>query len=95
MSSQSKIHFTASEADIAQKALKILSARYGTTPPEKATVIVALGGDGFMLDTLHATRALDLPIYGMNCGTVGFLMNEYGEDDLPGRLAAAEETDRL
>ena len=92
MSSQSKIHFTASEADIAQKALKILSARYGATPPEKASVIVALGGDGFMLDTLHATRALGLPIYGMNCGTVGFLMNEYGEDDLPGRLAAAEET---
>ncbi len=92
MSDAPSIHFTASETELAQKARAALGARYGSVPAEQASVIVALGGDGFMLDTLHATRALEIPIYGMNCGTVGFLMNEYGEADLPARLAAAEET---
>ncbi len=92
MTSEPKIHFTASEAEIAQKALKTLAGQYGNTPAEEASVIVALGGDGFMLDTLHATRALDVPIYGMNCGTVGFLMNEFSETGLRERLGAAEET---
>ena len=54
-------------------------------------MIVALGGDGFMLETLNATMALDTPVYGMNRGTIGFMMNEYAEDDLPDRIAAAEE----
>jgi NAD+ kinase len=54
-------------------------------------VIVALGGDGFMLSTLHATQEIDAPVYGMNRGTVGFLMNAYREDDLIARLEAAEE----
>ena len=92
MTSEPRIHFTASETDIAQKALKTLSERYGNVPADQASVIVALGGDGFMLDTLHATRNLEVPIYGMNCGTVGFLMNEYSEHGLRERLAAAEET---
>lgn len=92
MTSEPKIHFSASETAIAQKALKTLSERYDNVAADEASVIVALGGDGFMLDTLHATRNLEVPIYGMNCGTVGFLMNEYSERDLPERLAAAEET---
>ena len=49
--------------------------------------IVALGGDGFMLETLHRMLGRDVPVYGMNCGSVGFLMNEFSEDDLPARLA--------
>lgn len=86
-----RIHFTASETDEAQKALARLTARYGNLPVEACDVIVALGGDGFMLTTLHATEGLDLPVYGINCGTIGFLMNEYSEDDLPARLAGVEE----
>ena len=92
MMPEPRIHFTASESEIAQKALKTLTGQYGTVPAEEASVIVPLGGDGFMLDTLHATRRLDVPIYGMNCGTVGFLMNEFSEAGLRERLAAAEET---
>ncbi len=86
-----KIAFVASDAPAAQEASAILTERYGTVPLEEAKVIVALGGDGFMLQTLHATQALPAPVYGMNRGTVGFLMNEYHEDDLLFRLAAAEE----
>lgn len=86
-----KIAFAASDAGPAQAALHELTARYGTHSPRQADVIVALGGDGFMLQTLHATQALDLPVYGMNRGTVGFLMNEFMGEDLLFRLAAAEE----
>ncbi len=86
-----KIAFAASTAEIATVARSRLSQRYGDVPPGEADVIVALGGDGFMLRTLHDTQALDAPVYGMNCGTIGFLMNEFGEDDLRERLAAAEE----
>ena len=85
------IHFRASETDEAEQALARLTRLYQSVPVETAEVIVALGGDGFMLQTLNATRALERPVYGMNCGTIGFLMNEYGEDDLPGRLARAVE----
>lgn len=85
------IAFLASPSPAAQTALADLTARYGQTPPEAARVIVALGGDGFMLTTLHDTRPLDLPVYGMNCGTIGFLMNAYAVEGLPNRLAAAEE----
>lgn len=96
MTRAQKIAFVASEVDIAQDALTALVARYGTVAPEEAEVIVALGGDGFMLQTLHSTENspgenAPVPVYGMNRGTVGFLMNEYGEDDLLFRLAAAEE----
>ena len=86
-----KIAFVASDVEIAQKSLKKLTKRYGNVAPEKADVIVALGGDGFMLQTLHGTQHLDTPVYGMNRGTIGFLMNGYEGNDLPDRLAAAEE----
>jgi NAD+ kinase len=85
------ISFLASDAPIAAAAQTRLAARYGHYPPQEADVIVALGGDGFMLSTLHATLDIEAPVYGMNRGTVGFLMNEYGEDDLIERLEAAEE----
>jgi NAD+ kinase len=86
-----KIAFLASDAPVAQEALRALSAAYRNTPPAQAQAIVALGGDGFMLTTLHATQHLGKPVYGMNCGTIGFLMNEYAEHGLPARLDAAEE----
>ncbi len=86
-----QIAFMASDTEIAQAARRHLSMEYGDAPLEKADVIVALGGDGFMLQTLHGTQHLDTPVYGMNCGTVGFLMNEYHEPGLIDRLAAAEE----
>lgn len=86
-----RISFRASDVPVAREALDRLIARYGQHPAEEADVIVALGGDGFMLQTLNEMRPLDKPIYGMNRGTVGFLMNAYGEDDLPQRLTAAEE----
>jgi NAD+ kinase len=85
-----RIAFTASDSALAQEARARLAARYGEVPLEAADVVVALGGDGFMLQTLHATQSLGTPVYGMNRGTVGFLMNSYAEDDLPDRLAAAE-----
>ncbi len=87
-----RIHFTASESEIAQEALAMLSNRYGTVDLDRAQVVVALGGDGFMLQTLHAIQDRDLPVYGMNRGTVGFLMNAYSEGGLLERLSAAEET---
>lgn len=86
-----RIAFRASETEVAQAALAALTARHGTADEASAEVIVALGGDGFMLQTLNATQHLDVPVYGMNCGTIGFLMNEYGAEGLPDRLAAAEE----
>ncbi|NNE79604.1 MAG: NAD kinase [Silicimonas sp.] len=85
------ISFRASDAPAAELALADLIKRYGQSEVEDADVVVALGGDGFMLDTLKDVRPLDKPVYGMNRGTVGFLMNEYEENDLPARLASAEE----
>ena len=70
-----------------------MTSRYGTCSPDDADVIVALGGDGFMLSTLHGTQDLPAPVYGMHRGTVGFLMNDYAEDGLIERIAAAEETE--
>jgi NAD+ kinase len=69
----------------------VLVARYGAVPEDEADVIVALGGDGFMLETLHGTMHLDVPVYGMNCGTIGFLMNEYSAETLLERVALAQE----
>ena len=86
-----RIAFLASEAPVAQTARATLIGRYGDVAPEDAEVIVALGGDGFMLKTLHGSRGMNAPVYGMNRGTIGFLMNEYSETDLLDRLAAAEE----
>jgi NAD+ kinase len=86
-----RIAFLASPATAAQEALAHLTKRYRQVDLDKADVIVALGGDGFMLQTLHDTQHLNLPVYGMNCGTVGFLMNTFDLADLPARLASAEE----
>ena len=86
------IAFLASDTALSQDAKARLEARYGTFAPEDADVIVALGGDGFMLQTLHATQLLDVPVYGMNRGTVGFLMNAYSEEALIARLESAEQT---
>lgn len=83
-----KIHFTASESSDAVAALEKLRAQYGDAGDD-ASVIVALGGDGFILQTLHLFLGRDVPIYGMNFGSIGFLMNEYREEGLPERLAAA------
>ena len=85
-----RIAFTASERPEAQEARARLVARYGETPIEKAEVIVALGGDGFMLETFHDHLGSGLPVYGMNRGSVGLLMNDYNEDGLVERIAAAE-----
>lgn len=85
-----RIAFVASDAPDALAARKALAKRYGETPAASAEAIVALGGDGFMLQTLHRFINDKIPIYGMNRGSVGFLMNDYGEDDLRERLAAAE-----
>ena len=86
-----KIAFAASAAPVAQTARAALVGCYGDAPLEDADVIVALGGDGFMLQTLHGSQHLSAPVYGMNRGTIGFLMNEYAESDLEARLEAAEE----
>lgn len=87
-----RIRFTASKAPAAVAALAELTQAYGQADTRSADVIVALGGDGFMLQTLHAAHGQRLPVYGMNCGTIGFLMNVYSVEDLPARLQAAEET---
>ena len=84
---ETRIAFVASNAADAQAALGRLVERYGNCPPREASHIVALGGDGFMLATQHEFMNTGIPIYGMNKGTVGFLMNEYCEDDLEERLA--------
>ena len=85
-----KIAFLASSSARGQDAKARLSAQFGVVSPEEADVIVALGGDGFMLEALHKTQDLSAPVYGMNRGTVGFLMNEFSEEGLEARLAAAE-----
>jgi len=82
--------FFASKRPEAQAALPALEQRYGQHSEEEADVIVALGGDGAMLDSLRRRFEDSKPVYGMNRGTVGFLMNEYNEDDLVERVNAAE-----
>lgn len=83
------IAFLAAETEVARAARARLAARYGNAEPDTAGTIVALGGDGFMLETQHRFLGRNRPIYGMNCGSVGFLMNEYREENLPERIAAA------
>src|SRR5438874_11225220 len=85
-----RIAFVASPTPAARKALKVLADRYDNVPLEKADVVVALGGDGLMLQTLHRLMKAGKPIYGMHRGTVGFMMNEFRTDGLKQRLAAAE-----
>jgi NAD+ kinase len=86
-----RIAFAGSATVLATEARERLVADYGDCPLERAAVVVALGGDGFMLETIHRVLPLHIPVYGMNCGSVGFLMNMFGEDDLPGRLTRAHE----
>lgn len=87
-----RIAFVASPSPEAAEARARLAARYGEVDPREADVVVALGGDGLMLQTLRNLMRSGVPIYGMHRGTVGFLMNEFQEDDLKARLAAAETT---
>lgn len=86
-----RIAFTASQAPLAQAALAELTTRYEHADVSEAEVIVALGGDGFMLETLHNHLCKPVRIYGMNRGSVGFLMNGFNPDDLLARIHAAEE----
>lgn len=85
-----KLAFLAGDRPEAAGLRKTLIARYGDCPPSEADVIVAIGGDGFMLETLRAYMSDDKPVYGINCGTVGFLMNPQDHDGLAGKIAEAE-----
>ena len=85
-----KIAFVASDVPEAREALDRLVALYGNAEPKTAEAIVALGGDGLMLQTLHRYLNDHVPIYGMNRGSVGFLTNDFSLEDLKGRLARAE-----
>jgi NAD+ kinase len=89
---QSRIAFVASPIPEAQDAHRRLAQRYGDADPATADVIVALGGDGLMLQTLHRFMKSGKPIYGMHRGTVGFLMNDFSEENLGERLHAAQTT---
>jgi NAD+ kinase len=86
------IAFVAGSSPEAREAHERLQSRYGNAEPDSSDVIVALGGDGLMLQTLHKFMTSGKPIYGMHRGTIGFLMNEYAEDGLNERLAAAQIT---
>jgi len=90
MSGFQNIAIVASEAPAAQAALEDLRGRYRTAAPEQADIVVALGGDGFMLETLHKYRARGVPVYGMHRGSVGFLMNGYSPNALDERLGQAQ-----
>jgi NAD+ kinase len=88
-----ELHFVAAAAPDAQAALAMMRQRHTDAGADKADVVVALGGDGFMLQTLHRFIGKGKPIYGMNLGSVGFLMNDFREPDLSERLRAAESAD--
>lgn len=87
-----RLAFVAASTDLARLSRDRLVARYGCVAEDAADVVVALGGDGLMLETLHRLMDRGVPVYGMNCGSVGFLMNTYREDDLPARVAEAQAT---
>jgi NAD+ kinase len=87
---RARIHFIASSTEPAQASLQSLVRRYGQSEVDQAEVIVALGGDGFMLRTLHGLLSTGLPVYGMKLGSVGFLMNRFRESGLRERLARAD-----
>ena len=84
------VGFVAADTDKARAARDRLIIAYGQTPPEEADIIVVLGGDGALLETMHHYIDRQVPFYGMNCGSVGFLLNEYHEDRLMERLDRAE-----
>lgn len=90
MSSPLRFAFLASPAEEAQAACRQLVALHGDHAPDQADVLVPLGGDGFMLQTLHRYGELGRPVYGMRQGTVGFLMNHFDLDALGERVRAAE-----
>ncbi len=81
-----KMHFLADRTPCAKEALKALLQLYPNTPTTKAEVIVVLGGDGFMLKVMHRYLNKGIPLYGMNRGTIGFLMNNYNIKNLPSRI---------
>jgi len=87
-----KVAFVASPSPAAEEARAALIARYGDAGLDNASIVVALGGDGLMLETLHKVMDRNIPVYGMNFGSVGFLMNEYGVEALDVRLRAAMPT---
>lgn len=86
----SRFAFVASRAEEAQLLCEQLIARHGQHPVDDCDVIVALGGDGFMLQTLHRHGRHGRPVFGMKAGTVGFLMNQYQDEELQARIAAAQ-----
>jgi len=92
MAADLRLTFVAADRPDSVAARRLLANRYGDAPPAQADVIVALGGDGFMLETLHAALKVQKPIFGMNRGSVGFLMNDYDEDGLIERIAGASPT---
>lgn len=85
-----RIAFRAGSGEHAKESAARLIARYGNVLINEADAVVCLGGDGFMLETLHDVMGRNVPVYGMNCGSVGFLMNALVEDDLPRKLAEAQ-----
>ena len=85
-----QIALIAASTPEAREACARLEKRYGNVEPKSADVIVALGGDGLMLQTMHNHLGSRIPIYGMNRGSVGFLLNDYREDELVERLDKAE-----
>jgi NAD+ kinase len=85
-----KLTFLAAATPQAQQSLAALTARYGSVSIEKSDIIVSLGGDGFMLHTLHGIMKWGKPVFGLNLGTQGFLCNEYDEKDLIERIVLAE-----
>ncbi|MEO0498265.1 MAG: NAD kinase [Pseudomonadota bacterium] len=93
MSKFENFRFEASDTILAQEAFAELTSIYGQAQTSEADIVVALGGDGFMLQTIHDTFDSQLPIFGMNKGTVGFLMNNYSPEGLPERLNNAIHTD--
>jgi len=86
-----RICVLAAPSTLAQESRSRLVAQLGDVPFHAADIVVCLGGDGFMLETLHRTLTSGVPVYGMNCGSVGFLMNAFQEDDLAARLARSQE----
>ncbi len=87
-----KLSFVSSGAPAANNAAILLKNRYGNIEVEDADVVVVLGGDGQMLQTLHQVMSKNIPVYGMHFGSVGFLMNDFGDQDLPARIAKAQTT---
>jgi NAD+ kinase len=92
LSSQPRISFVSNNTQAADTAAQRFRSRYGEVDIDDADTVVALGGDGLMLQTLHRVMGREVPVYGMNFGTVGFMMNDFGEDGLIERIEAAQRT---